>query len=69
MYVQGVRPFSSDKFGITQHQEYKYLSNYDRKNSFDVEQENKTGTVSRSHYPVKLYLMDSGGKMTAVVVN
>ncbi len=35
--LRGVRPFFSDKFDITRHKRYKLLSDYDKKNSFDVE--------------------------------
>jgi type IV secretion system protein VirD4 len=31
------RPFLSPKYDITQHPRYKYLSDYDKKNTFDVE--------------------------------
>lgn len=37
LQVQGVRPFFSDKFDITKHPQYKYLSDADPKNLFDVE--------------------------------
>ena len=33
----GVRPFFSDKFDITRHPKYKYLSDADPKNAFDME--------------------------------
>ena len=36
LQVQGVRPFFSDKFDITKHPQYKYLSDYSKKNTFDV---------------------------------
>ncbi|GFI45815.1 hypothetical protein IMSAGC019_01128 [Lachnospiraceae bacterium] len=36
LQVQGVRPFFSDKFDITKHPQYKYLSDADPKNTFDV---------------------------------
>ena len=35
--LRGVRPFFSDKFDITKHPRYKYLSDADKKNVFDVE--------------------------------
>jgi len=35
--IRGVRPFLSQKFDITKHPRYKYLSDYDKKNTFDVE--------------------------------
>lgn len=37
MQIRGVRPFFSDKFDITAHKRYKHLSDYDPKNTFDVE--------------------------------
>ena len=37
MQLRGVRPFFSDKFDITKHKRYKELSDYDEKNTFDVE--------------------------------
>ena len=33
----GVRPFFSDKYDITKHPNYKYLSDADKKNAFDIE--------------------------------
>jgi type IV secretion system protein VirD4 len=32
-----VRPFLSDKYDITQHPNYKYLSDADPRNAFDIE--------------------------------
>ena len=37
MQLRGVRPFLSEKFDITKHPNYKYLSDYDKKNAFDIE--------------------------------
>ena len=37
LQLRGVRPFFSDKFDITKHKRYKELSDYDKKNEFDVE--------------------------------
>ncbi len=39
LQVRGVRPFLSDKFDITAHPNYKYLSDFDKKNAFDPEKE------------------------------
>ena len=41
LQVRGVRPFISDKFDITAHPNYKYLSDFDKKNAFDPEKELK----------------------------
>ena len=38
LQLRGVRPFFSDKYDITRHPKYKYLSDYDKKNTFDIEQ-------------------------------
>ena len=35
--LRGVRPFFSDKYDITKHKNYRLLEDYDKKNSFDVE--------------------------------
>ena len=35
--IRGARPFYSDKFDITKHKNYKMLSDYNKKNAFDVE--------------------------------
>ena len=37
LQLRGVRPFFSDKFDITKHPRYRYLSDADKKNAFDVE--------------------------------
>lgn len=37
LQLRGVRPFLSDKYDITSHPNYKYLSDADPKNAFDVE--------------------------------
>ncbi|MDT2935500.1 type IV secretory system conjugative DNA transfer family protein [Lactococcus lactis] len=37
LQVRGVRPFFSDKYDITRHPKYKFLSDADRKNAFDME--------------------------------
>ena len=37
LQLRGVRPFLSDKFDITRHPNYKFLSDYDKKNTFDIE--------------------------------
>ena len=37
LQLRGVRPFLSDKFDITRHPNYRYLSDYDKKNTFDIE--------------------------------
>ena len=36
LQLRGVRPFLSDKYDITQHPNYKYTSDYDKKYTFDI---------------------------------
>ena len=37
LQLRGVRPFLSDKYDITKHPNYKYLSDANPKNAFDIE--------------------------------
>lgn len=37
LQLRGVRPFLSDKYDLTQHPNYKLTSDYDKKNTFDIE--------------------------------
>ena len=37
LQLRGVRPFLSNKFDITKHKRYKELSDYDKKNEFDIQ--------------------------------
>ena len=37
LQLRGVRPFLSDKYDITQHKNYRYLSDYNEKNAFNIQ--------------------------------
>ena len=37
LQLRGVRPFLSEKYDITKHPNYKYLSDADRRNTSDIE--------------------------------
>lgn len=37
LQLRGVRPFLSDKYDLTKHPNYKYTSDYDKKNEFNIE--------------------------------
>lgn len=37
LQLRGVRPFLSDKYDITQHPNYRYLSDFDKRNTFNIE--------------------------------
>ena len=36
LQLRGIRPFLSDKYDVTQHLNYKYTSDYDKKYTFDI---------------------------------
>ena len=36
--LRGVRPFMSEKYDLTQHPNYKYTADYDKRNEFNIEQ-------------------------------
>ena len=40
--IKGCRPFFSRKYNLTKHKNYKYLSDFDSKNEFDVKKYLKT---------------------------
>lgn len=37
LQLRGVRPFMSEKYDLTQHPNYKYTSDFDKKNEFNIE--------------------------------
>lgn len=37
LQLRGVRPFLSDKYDLTQHPNYKYTADYDKRLTFDIE--------------------------------
>jgi type IV secretion system protein VirD4 len=53
--VRGVRPFLSDKYDITKHANYKYLSDYDKKNAFDIERYLNTRLIVKPDTVFDLY--------------
>jgi len=38
LQLRGVRPFLSDKYDLTQHPNYKYTADYDKKYTFNIEE-------------------------------
>lgn len=57
MQLRGVRPFFSNKYDITKHKQYILLSDYDKKNRFDIEQYLSTRLVLKPDDEVELYEM------------
>lgn len=57
MQLRGVRPFFSNKFDICKHKNYKYLSDYDKRNHFDIEKYLSTDLVLKPDEMVEVYEM------------
>ena len=55
LQLRGVRPFLSNKYDITKHPNYKYLSDYDKKNTFDVEKFLSTKMKVNPEYVCDVY--------------
>ncbi len=51
------RPFFSDKYDICKHKNYRYLSDYDKKNRFDIEKYLSTSLVLKPDDTVEVYEM------------
>ncbi len=57
--IKGVRPFLSEKYDITAHPRYKYLSDADKKNEFDIERFlNRRPAVVKENEQFDLYNVD-----------
>ena len=57
LQLRGVRPFLSDKYDITKHPLYKYLSDYDKENAFDIERFLSTRLKPKSDEVYDVYEM------------
>ena len=57
LQVRGVRPFFSNKYDICKHKNYKYLSDYNKKNTFDIEKYLSTNLILKPEDEVELYQM------------
>ena len=58
LQLRGVRPFLSNKYDITKHPLYKYLSDYDKKNAFDIERFLSTRLKPKSDEVYDVYEVD-----------
>ena len=58
LQLRGVRPFLSDKYDITQHPNYKYLSDADPRNSFDIERFLKRRLKLKGDEPCDVFEVD-----------
>ena len=58
LQLRGVRPFLSDKYDLTKHPLYKYLSDGDKKNAFDIERYLSTRLKPKSDDVYNVYEVD-----------
>lgn len=65
LQLRGVRPFLSDKYDITKHPNYKYLSDYDKKNAFDIERFLSVRLKLRPDEQFAAYSIDLSGEDAA----
>ena len=61
LQLRGVRPFLSDKFDITRHKRYKELSDFSKKNAFDVEQYMRCQLRMRADDEVEVFEIEVDG--------
>lgn len=64
LQLRGVRPFLSAKYDITQHPNYKYLSDYDKRNAFDIEKYISTQLKPKPDEVYEVYDIDLSGELT-----
>ena len=55
LQLRGVRPFLSDKYDITKHPNYKYTSDFDQRNAFDIEKYLSTKLLPKKDEAYELY--------------
>lgn len=58
LQLRGVRPFLSDKYDLTQHPNYKYTADYDKKLTFDIEK--YLSTRAKLHPKDEFFVMEEG---------
>ncbi|MVB09502.1 TraM recognition site of TraD and TraG [Caprobacter fermentans] len=61
LQLSGVRPFLSDKYDITKHPNYKYLSDYDPRNAFHIERFLSTRLKPKPDDVFNTYSVDLSG--------
>lgn len=60
--LRGVRPFLSDKYDITKHPNYKYLSDFDKRNTFNIEKYLSTKLKPKPNEVYDVYEIDLTGE-------
>ena len=64
LQLRGVRPFLSAKYDITQHPNYKYLSDFDKRNAFDIEKYISTQLKPKPDEVYEIFDIDLSGELT-----
>ncbi len=59
LQLRGVRPFKSDKYDITKHPNYKYLSDANPKNAFDIEKFLSTRLKPKADEAYEIFEVDA----------
>ena len=65
LQLRGVRPFRSEKYDITKHPNYKYLSDADRRNTFDIEKFLSTKLKVKPEETYEVYEIDAVSEKVA----
>lgn len=65
LQLRGVRPFLSEKYDITKHPNYKYLSDADRRNTFDIEKFLSTKLKVKPEETYEVYEIDAASEKVA----
>ena len=65
LQLRGVRPFRSEKYDITKHPNYKYLSDADRRNTFDIEKFLSTKLKVKPEETYEVYEIDAASEKVA----
>ena len=65
LQLRGVRPFLSEKYDITKHPNYKYLSDADRRNTFDIEKFLSTKLKVKPEETYEGYEIDAASEKVA----
>ena len=58
LQLRGVRPFLSDKYDITKHPYFKYLSDADKRNAFDIAKYLSGGYEVKENEPARTFVVD-----------
>ena len=62
LQLRGVRPFKSNKYDITKHPNYKYLSDADPRNNFDIEKYLSTRLRTKPDEVYEIFEIDESAK-------